>query len=75
MREMGTLNNLLDTSKREFKKETRRVAIKGFPNGTQKIQIQDLLESYNIETIHTDKSGESCKVIIMTFFTICLQIS
>ena len=51
-----------ENSKSEFKKYARRVAIKNFPTGTQKSDIQQCLSGYRIETIHTDKSGESCKV-------------
>lgn len=55
---------LREESRREFKKETRRVAIKGFDSGTNKSQIEALLSTYHTETIHTDKSGESCKVYV-----------
>ena len=54
----------LESSRREFTKETRRVALKGFPNGTPKDTIKELLKcnKYDFETIHTDKAGETCKV-------------
>ena len=78
---------LLEQSKREFKKDSRRVAIKvkafyfrcalflalfcvifikhkiqNFPERTKKEEIDALLSSYHIETTHTDKNNESCKV-------------
>jgi len=56
-----------ENSKSEFKKYARRVAIKNFPTGTQKSDIQQCLSGYRIETIHTDKSGESCKVNFICF--------
>ena len=62
--EFGTPKTLREESQKEFKKETRRVAIKGFDSGTNKQQIEALLSSYHTETIHTDKSGESCKVFL-----------
>jgi len=54
---------LLLESQKEFKKDSRRVAIKGFPDGTPKGQIEELLRAYDIETIHMDKNGTSCKVV------------
>jgi len=54
---------LLEQSKREFKKDSRRVAIKNFPERTKKEEIDALLSSYHIETTHTDKNNESCKVV------------
>lgn len=52
-----------EKSKWEFKKDARRVAIRNFPIGTQKCDIQQFLRDYCVETIHTDKAGESCKVV------------
>ena len=69
--EFGTPKTLREESQKEFKKETRRVAIKGFDSGTNKQQIEALLSSYHTETIHTDKSGESCKVLNLKILIYC----
>lgn len=48
-----------------FSRENRRVALKGFPEKTNRDDIMFLLSTYGLsfDTVHMDRSGASCKIL------------
>ncbi|CBY32586.1 unnamed protein product [Oikopleura dioica] len=47
-----------------FSRENRRVALKGFPEKTNRDDIMSLLSTYGLsfDTVHMDRNGASCKI-------------